>query len=249
MNSGDGISKFIKAVLFDLFDTLLLVERVDDLGERCIKNVYHFLARSGINVSFNAFMKAYSEVRKQIYERVDKYFEEPHFSVRILQTLMKLGYEYSNYIVTIAKGAAEAYMEELARHVYLDEEAIPVLQSLHESGYKTGVISNFSIPEGARKLIAEYGLKNFLDVIVISGEINRRKPCSEIFTTALNSLKVKSSEAVFVGDTPDTDIRGAKKVGIKTVLINRWNIDISSAEDKPNFIIRSLKEILDLLRK
>lgn len=248
MNSSDRISKFIKAVLFDLFDTLLLVERVNDLGERCIKNVYHFLVRSEINVPFNVFMEAYSEVRKQIYERVDKYFEEPHFSIRILQTLMKLGYEY-DYVITVAKGAAEAYMEELARYIYPDEEAIPVLKSLRESGYKTGVISNFSIPEGARKLIAEYGLKHFLDVIIISGEINRRKPCPEIFTTALDSLKVKSSEAIFVGDTPDIDIGGAKKVGMKTVLINRWNIDINSTEDKPDFIIRSLKEILDLLRK
>lgn len=243
-----GASERIKAVLFDLFDTLLLVERVSDLSERCIRSVYLFLVKSGINVSFDSFMRAYAEVRKQVYERIEKYFEEPHFSIRILQTLARLNYDYDS-VFLIAWGATEAYMEEFTRYIRLDEEAIPVLQHLRESGYKTGVISNFSIPEGARKLIAEYGLKRLLDTIVISGEINRRKPSPEIFITALNHLKVRPSEAIFVGDTPDVDIRGAKGVGMKTVLIDRWGINIDLTEDKPDFTIKSLKEILNLLRR
>lgn len=248
MKGDNGTFKPIKAILFDLFDTLLLVKRTSDLGERCIRNVYLFIARSGVNVSFDEFMKVYSDVRRQVYERMDKYFEEPHFSFRIMQTLLRLGYDHDR-AAPISRGAAEAYMEELSRHVYPDEEAVPVLKSLRERGYKVGVISNFSIPEGARRLIAAHGLESHLDVIVISGEINRRKPSPEIFNMALNYLRVKSSEAVFVGDTPDTDIRGAKGVGMKAILIDRGNISAGSIEDKPDFIIKSLKEILALINE
>lgn len=240
--------KSIKAVLFDLFDTLLLIRKADeDLGERCMKNVYLFLARNGVNVSFEDFMRAYSKVRKQVYERIDKYLEEPHFSFRILQTLHNLGYNHDT-VISIAQGAAEAYMEEFTRFIYPDEDAVPVLQSLRDKGYRTGVISNFSIPEGAHKLIATYGLKHLLDVIIISGEINKRKPSPEIFAIALNKLNVRSSEAVFVGDTPDIDIRGAKGIGMRTILINRGDIDENSIKDKPDIIVRSLKEILRFFR-
>ncbi|MEM1515308.1 MAG: HAD family hydrolase [Candidatus Bathyarchaeia archaeon] len=138
-------------------------------------------------------------------------------------------------------------MEEFARHVYLDEDVIPLLQKLRESGYKIGIISNFSIPEGARGLIAIYNLEKLFDTIVISGEINRRKPSPEIFLKALNNLKVNASKTVFIGDTPDIDIEGAKAFGMKTILIKRKGIKVNAAENKSDFTVESLREVLRVL--
>lgn len=238
--------KNIEAVLFDLFDTLLLIKKVDeDIGEKCVRNVYAFLSNNGISVSYEVFRKSYSEVRKQIYEREGADLEEPHFCIRIAKTLQNIGFDY-DVNSPLVRGAAEAYMEELSRYVYLDAEAIPLLQKIRSRGYKTGVVSNFSIPEGARKLINMYGIRDFLDTIVISGEINRRKPSPEIFIQALNNLGVDASRAVFIGDTPDIDIEGARKVGMKTILIKRRG-EKRADESKPDFIVSSLKEILELL--
>ncbi|MEM1556551.1 MAG: HAD family hydrolase [Candidatus Bathyarchaeia archaeon] len=238
--------KNIEATLFDLFDTLLLIKKVDeDIGEKCVRNVYTFLSNNGISVSYEVFRKSYSEVRKQIYERPGAELEEPHFCIRLAKTLQNIGFDY-DADSPLVRRAAEAYMEELSRYVYLDAEAIPLLQKIRSSGYKTGVISNFSIPEGARKLIDIHGIKDFLDTIVISGEINRRKPSPEIFIRALNNLGVDASKAVFIGDTPDIDIEGAKKVGMKTILIKRRD-EKKTEESRPDFIVSSLKEILELL--
>lgn len=238
----------IEAVLFDLFDTLLLIEKTDeDIGEKCMRNVYDFLSKNGVKISYEVFRKSYSEVRKQIYERPGAEFDEPHFCTRISKTLQELGYNHDANS-PLVRGAAEAYMEEFARHVRLDADAIPLLRKLRDSGYKTGIISNFSIPEGARKLIATHGLENFFHAILISGEINRRKPSPEIFIRALNNLKVEALKAVFIGDTPSIDIEGAKRVGMKTILIRRKDAKINALESKPDFIVNSLKEILEILQ-
>ncbi|MEM2342267.1 MAG: HAD family hydrolase [Candidatus Bathyarchaeia archaeon] len=245
--------KQIKAVLFDLFDTLLLIRVNENIGENCLKSVYKFLSTNGINVSFNDFRRVYSEVRSQIYERMSRNFEEPHFSVRVSQTLIKLGYNYDSKS-NIAKGAADAYSEEFSRYIYLDEDAIQVLRSLRSDGHKTGVISNFAIPECVHRLTTIYGLRELLDIIVVSAEVNKRKPSPYIFEYALNLLGVNASEAIFIGDedcfigdTPDIDIRGAKNVGMKTVLIERKSSSLKE-EDKPDFTIKRLSDILKILK-
>lgn len=235
----------VRAILFDLFDTLLLVRAGVNLGESCLKNVYGFLSANGMHVSYENFRRAYSEVRSRLYERISVNLEEPHYSVRISEVLRRLGYN-CDLKGPLVRGAVNTYSEEFVRHIYPNEEARRVLSRLHGCGYKIGVISNFSIPECARNLIEKYGLREFLDAIVISAEINRRKPSPEIFNFTLNLLGVGVSESIFVGDTPDVDIRGAKNIGMRTVLIERKNSSISE-EDKPDFTIKRLSELLDLL--
>ncbi|GAI01605.1 unnamed protein product, partial [marine sediment metagenome] len=52
---------------------------------------------------------------------------------------------------------------------------------------------------------------------IFSDEIGRNKPNPIVFRQALKKLEVKATEAVHVGDLPETDIAGAKAVGMKTV--------------------------------
>jgi putative hydrolase of the HAD superfamily len=59
------------------------------------------------------------------------------------------------------------------------------------------------------------------DVIIVSGAVNRRKPHPEIFKKALQELGVTAEETVFVGDTVDADVIGAKAAGMKTIFIER----------------------------
>ncbi|MCX8171482.1 MAG: hypothetical protein N3E47_05890, partial [Candidatus Bathyarchaeota archaeon] len=162
----------IKAALFDLFDTLLLIEHREGPGkvnEECLRKVWSFLDENGVKVSYGDFMQAYFKVRDQLYERIHKSFEEPHFAFRISQTLARLGYLGCDYAPTspIALGAANAYSEEFMRYIRPDRDAAFVLQSLLKNGYKTGVVSNFAIPECVHKLLLLHGLKDFLSVVVV----------------------------------------------------------------------------------
>jgi putative hydrolase of the HAD superfamily len=230
----------VEAVLFDLFDTLLLLESGEVYYTPSLRKLHECLVKNGINVSFEDFERVYFEVRDKFYSES---LEEPHFNVRVAQTLKRLGYK-SDVFDPIIKGATIAFAEEFMRYVSLDEEAINVLQKLHEK-YKLGLVSNFAIPEYGWKLLDKFGLKPFFDAVIISGEVNRRKPSPEIFEKALEALGVKASGAVFVGDMLDLDIIGPKSVGMKTILIKRRPIE--NMDIKPDRVITHLSELLSVL--
>ena len=101
-------------------------------------------------------------------------------------------------------------------------------------------------------------MNGFFDAVVISGAINKRKPSPEIYERALSTLGIEADRAVFVGDTLGIDIRGAKTVGLKAVLIERHqppqdslslSYKLPEAHEKvlPDLVIKGLRELLDLL--
>ncbi|MDH5450990.1 MAG: HAD family hydrolase [Candidatus Bathyarchaeota archaeon] len=230
-------------MLFDLFNTLLLLESDEVFYPPSLKKMHEFLVENGVHVPFEDFRQVYFEVRQKLYTETQDTLEEPHFNVRVSQTLQRLGYNF-DVSDPVVKGATIAFADEITRYVYLDEDATEVLQNLHGK-YKLGLISNFGIPECGWKLLEKFCLKDFFNVVVISGEINRRKPSPEIFEKALKILGVEASKTVFVGDTPDLDVKGPKSVGMRTVLIKRRSIE--NMDPKPDRVITRLTELLDVL--
>jgi putative hydrolase of the HAD superfamily len=247
----------VKAALFDLFDTLLLIRNGEAFYMPSLKKLHEFLINNGVNVDFEHFKRAYFEVRDDLYAETSKNFEEPHFNVRVSLTLQRLGYKFEVSDPIVA-GATMAFADEFMRFVCLDEDAPYVLQKLHGK-YKLGIVSNFAIPECVYNLLEKFDLKKFFDAVLVSGAINRRKPCPQIFTKALEALNVSASEVVFVGDTPSLDVAGPKAVGIKAVLIERRRSATDTPQSlvwkpkeepyvKPDGIIRSLKELPLILK-
>jgi len=234
-----------EAVLFDLFDTLLLLEKDEAYYIPSLKKLHEFLVKNRIDVSFEDFRRVYLEVRDSLYAETVKSLEEPHFNIRVSRVLQRFGYDF-NALNPLVSGATEAFAEEFMRYVNLDDEALEVLRKLHGK-YKLALVSNFAIPECVWKLLDKFGLKDFFDVILVSGEINKRKPSPEIFEKTLNALGVDASKAVFVGDTPGLDVKGAKNVGIKAILIERRPME-RTIDIKPDKVIKSLKELLFVLK-
>ena len=209
----------LKAVLFDMFDTLMLIERGHEFYSPSLRRAHEFLAANGVSAGFEEFQKAYIKARDALYAEADARLEEPHFNVRIAEALKRLGYEY-NASSRLVVGATGAFCERFMDFVTLDPDAKKVLEKL-SGRYKLGIVSNFAIPECVFKLLKKHGLDGFFDVVVVSGEVNKRKPSPEIFQKALQKLGVSEKETVFVGDTVDADIAGAKSAGMKTVYIER----------------------------
>jgi HAD superfamily hydrolase (TIGR01549 family) len=234
----------IKAVLFDLFDTLILIENGEAFYEPSLLKLHEFLVKMGVDSSFEDFKRAYFDARDNLYEDTFKNLEEPHFNVRVSKALQNLGYDFS-FSDPVVCGATFAFCEEFMRYVRLDKDAQEVLRKLCEK-YKLGIVSNFALPECVWKLLDKFGLRGFFDIVVISGAINRRKPSPKIFEKALESIGFSAPETVFVGDTLDVDIKGAKEVGMKTILVERKSARrIGSI--CPDKIVKSLKELVTVL--
>lgn len=233
---------WVEAVLFDLFDTLLLLQGGDAFYEPSLKKLHEFLVENGINVSFGNFKRVYFEVRDELYAEVEQSLEEPHFNVRVSRTLQRLGYDFDVSSLIVTKSTS-VFADEFTRYLRLDDDALPVLQKLRGK-YKLGLVSNFAIPECAWELLDKYGLRGFFDAILISAEINKRKPSPEIFEKALQILDVSASKAVFVGDVPSSDVKGAKNAGMKAILVDRGRPTEKAIDVKPDEVVSSLKELL-----
>lgn len=91
-----------------------------------------------------------------------------------------------------------------------------MLQQLKRQGYKMGVITN---GRGTLQTCVVQGLniEDYLDAVLISEVEGLRKPHPEIFHRAVQKLQTKAEKAVFVGDHPAADVRGAKGAGLKAV--------------------------------
>ncbi len=229
----------IKAILFDMFDTLMMIRKNNDFYSPSLMRMYRYLNRNGVNVSFDTFQKAYIKTRDGLYVKADVNLEEPHFNVRVSETLKSLGYNYDVSSPIVAAATAE-FCDEFMTFVYLDENTEKLLHSLHGK-YKLGIISNFAIPECVDKLLKTHSLDKLFDSIVVSGAVNKRKPSPEVFERTLSALGVSASETVFVGDTLDADIEGAKAVGMKAVYIQRRIEKVEQV--RPDQTIKSLSEL------
>jgi HAD superfamily hydrolase (TIGR01549 family) len=208
-----------KAILFDMFDTLVIITKNHDFYSPALKRMYTYLNQNGIEVPFEKFNDTYTRERDRIYAQADANWEEPHFNVRVVETLKALGYNYPLSSPVVATATSE-FCEEFMKVVHIDPDAQALLSQL-EGKYLLGVVSNFAIPECVLKLLRINGLDEYFDVVTVSAAVNKRKPSPEIFELTLKMLKVAASEAVFVGDTIDADVEGPKAVGMKSVYIER----------------------------
>jgi putative hydrolase of the HAD superfamily len=230
----------IKAVLFDMFDTLMLIERDHAFYSPSLHGAYEFLVANGVSVGFEEFKKAYVTERDTLYVAAEANLAEPHFSVRIAGALKRLGYD-CDVSSPLVVGATDAFCERFMTYVRIDEHAESALRKLH-GRFKLGVVSNFAIPECVTKLLERQGLEKLFDVVIVSGAVNRRKPHPEIYQKALQKLCVKASETIFVGDTVDADVQGAKAAGMRTIYVERRpQKDAETA--CPDQIIKNLNQL------
>ena len=234
----------IKAVLFDMFDTLVIIEKNHAFYSPSLKRAHRFLVTNGVDVRFNIFRDAYIKARDALYAEADAKLEEPHFNCRISNALESLGYLDVKH--EVIAGTTNEFCEEFMKYVRIDKHTKSALEKLHGK-YKLGIVSNFAIPECVDKLLTKHGLEAFFDVVVVSGAVNKRKPSPEIFERALEKLGVNAEDTVFVGDTVDADVIGAKAAGMKSVFIER-RVQEDAEQAYPNQTIKSLSELSEAIK-
>ena len=236
----------IKAILFDMFDTLMLIEKNHAFHNPSLHATHKFLTENGIPVKFEDFEKAYVAARDSLYAEANPELEEPHFNIRIAKALKQLGYNYDP-TSPLVMGATNTFCERFMAYVKIDQHTEKVLRQLRQR-YELGIVSNFAIPECVYKLLNKHGLEKYFDAIIVSGAINKRKPHLEVYERALQELGVTAEETVFVGDTVDADVLGPKAAGMRTIYLERRqqeNAEIAG----PTQTIKSLEQLVAAIEK
>lgn len=123
--------------------------------------------------------------------------------------------------------------------------ALEMLIALRERGLKTAIISNGHAEVQSAK-IEITGLKNAVDLVVISEDVGLRKPDPRIFQLAAERLGVAPACCIFVGDNPEADVRGAEASGM-TGVFYRSGTSWPDALPFPKYSIDTLVEVLPLI--
>jgi len=100
------------------------------------------------------------------------------------------------------------------------DETIEVLEELKKEGYKLILISNtdeFSVENAIEK----YDLKEYFDEIFLSYQIGQLK--QDFLKEIANRINMNKEDLVMVGDSMETDVKGAIEAGIKAILVDRRN--------------------------
>ncbi len=133
----------------------------------------------------------------------------------------------------------------------LYDGVISVLSTLRKK-YKLALVSNCFV--GLSDVLKALNLTRFFDCIVLSYEIGVKKPDKRIYLEALQRLKLRPEECVFVSDAIN-DLEGAREVGLKTILIRQGEYPFSfvregKAKDpnfKPDFQCKLISQVIDCL--
>jgi len=93
----------------------------------------------------------------------------------------------------------------------LDKPLLALIRHLRSEGYKTALLSN--APASLRPHLAELGIADAFDEIVISAEEGMSKPDVEIYERTLEQLGVPAAQTVFVDDWGE-NVTGARQVDL-----------------------------------
>jgi putative hydrolase of the HAD superfamily len=109
-----------------------------------------------------------------------------------------------------------------------------------------GIVTN-GPAEVQRAKLELLGIDRLVDFVLVSEEFGVAKPDPKIFREALRLAGVKPVEAIFVGDSVEFDMAGARAADIPTIWVNRDRRPWPELGAPPSRQIRSLSELPRLL--
>lgn len=130
-------------------------------------------------------------------------------------------------------------------------DADQALRDLKNAGLLLAIVSNTeqSGDQEMELALEKIALRAYFDVVVTSTTVGYRKPDRRIFYAALDRLRCAASQAVMVGDDPETDIKGAAALGMPTILLRRASGGAREPGATATFTVSSLLDVPALITR
>ncbi len=243
-----------RAVLFDLFDTLVWFDR-NRLPEVRLDGKVIRSTAGRLHEAFQPFapgveLAQFVEALQWSWQEAERVRGESHREVaapeRLRLLIGRLELEVSMLAPEAIPVLLSTHMRELSKAVVFPPHHARLLDQLGRR-HRLAVVSNFDYTPTARGILEREGIVHLFETVVVSDEVGWRKPQPVIFETALRRLGVSAGEAVYVGDRADLDVAGAQGVGMDAVWINRDASALPAGIAPPQFEIRDLEELTRIL--
>ena len=229
----------IKAVIFDLDDTICNTSDILDqaLRNTFAENLAHFPG------------KTVEEMMLINQEAFKETFLNPNIPVSSSTILIWLRcFELLNIAppIKVVLRLIEKIRAEVRTEIKLIEGAKEIFTFLLQQHMKIGILSNGAYMEQAEKLVI-LGIDGYIDYLVTPDICLANKPDAKAFTYMLDNLHVSSDEVLMIGDDMQTDIKGARNAGIKTIYFQHRTKRHGMERSYADYSITSLLEIKNLI--
>lgn len=223
----DSVFKAGSAVLFDLDDTLADRDRARDRFFSFLLNTYFpDLKPEGA---------AWSE-RMDTLRGLDRAGRGSKAAIH--------DYLFGDRPVMPVTTFVELMRSRLASYTSWSDGAEPLLRCLQARKHPMAVVTNGS--KSQRDKIEVLDASRYFEAVLISGEVGIAKPDPRIFRQALSRLNAAPGQSVFVGDSMEYDIAGARSAGMMTVYIRKGEAE-DPDEALCDLVVSDLRELSDLV--
>ena len=222
----------IKAVLFDLDNTLIDFMKVK---------------RSSVDAAIDAMLAAGVRVKKKKAEKIlySLYKEYGIEHQQIFQKFLKAILGKIDYKI-LAEGIV-AYRKTQAGILVPYSDVVPTLKKLRQQRLKLAIVSDAPRMRAWLRLV-EMKIHNFFDAVVCHEDTGHYKHTGLPFKRALKLLQLKPEQCLMVGDWPERDIVGAKKLGIRTVFA-RYGATKKIGKSGADFEVDSVAKVAHIVKK
>lgn len=224
-----------QALLFDLDNTLLDFTASENVG---LERLYLKFFKA--HMQEKTFYEHYHAVNAALWQQVEVGALMPS-DVRKRRFLSLA--ETANELCPNELG--EFYEHHLGRSAPWFEGVEEVIHRLRES-HQIGIVTNgFSMVQAVKYELS--GLKNWCDCFVVSETVGLSKPDPRIFEMALMQLGALADHTLMVGDSLNSDYRGAMNANLDFCWVNPAQKPLPAGFDTPRFTVQSVVELGGLL--
>lgn len=239
----------VKAVLFDLGDTLLDFGqfRTTDLYRQGAKLSYDFLKGLGQpvgNFKYHLWQSLiYLYMRRWLWNIIGRDFD----TLALLKKAgMKKGIKLDEQQW---QHLAWLWYEPLGKIAQIEPSVNETLSSLKKLDLRLGIVSNTCVNKcSLEKHLNDIGILDFFAVRVYSYEFNFRKPNIKIFKVAADRIGEHLENIIYVGDRIKVDIKPAIKSGMHAVLKAAYT-NTGEKVPKEAWKINQISELPQLIEK
>jgi len=188
----------IKAVIFDLEDTLVL-------------NTYSHVTEKAIVRLIVDVFEISSEEAIEWLQAYRALYPSTTASIQNMGIPLQLFYSYLNKL---------EFDHRLCTAVCAKNAIIELKKLMISIGLLTNAPRTLCL-----KILDAAGIDaSYFDSIVAGDDVEEPKPSVEPFVRILSLLEISGKEAIMVGDREDVDLKPAKQMGMTTILIGTKNI-------------------------
>ena len=238
----------IRAVLFDYGGTLVRQERPwNETKAKAIRSGYNSLKSNGLKLPYVKYQELNGAIFQK-YSQLEAKTERDIPDIVKYQDIVDIIFPNrpKSWRVKVAAQANAAFWATVTQNLVPRENAAESLARLKSMNLQLAVVSNHHNRESLVGHLGSLRLSSYFSAVLASSQMRFRKPDPRIFERCLSLLKARGHEAIYVGDSPEYDSKGAKMAGMRSILVvddlagAHTSGPISSDSD---FVIRDLNEI------